>query len=51
MSRETAPQAAFGINIKFDLFSSGLTLDSDRAFFYPSVEEGLCYEILLLSAN
>lgn len=32
-SLETVPQAAFGINLKFGLSSSSLTLDSDRALF------------------
>ena len=47
----TAPQAAFGISVNFVLFSSGLTPDSDSALFYLNVEEGLCHNILLLTAN
>ena len=49
--RETAPQVAFGINIKFVLSSSDVTPDSDTGLSYPSVEVGLGYEMLLLSPN
>ena len=47
----TAPQAAFGISIKFVPSSSGLTPDFGRVLFCPSVEEGLSHEFLLLSAK